>query len=206
MLLDIYLISTALSMGISLFSAYTAYKKLEREGYKHKKEELSIPERIMQELKIYSCFLIPILNVVFASVIFLKFDEFYEKMKEKLLKEGNLIKIQKQNKNEIKDNVEEFELNKNDAEYNMPLRSLDDDIHKRFEEMTRDEKVAYLESLKKSILEMPENKSKEKTIPSKVCVIFKDEEEEKRFSEIASMINHAQDDSQEKINVYRKKL
>ncbi len=114
-----------------------------------------------------------------------------EELKNKVLKEENNISIKKINDNSPKDKSNEKQI---PSEVCVMFKNKEEE--KRFSEIAS----------QNNSLDMVKDKNNEKIITSEVCVIFKDEEEEKRFFEITSMINHAKCDSNEKVNVYRKKL
>ena len=147
MLLGIYLGTSVVSFATVVIFSKACENKIKRDGYKFVKRSTS--ENLVDWLcTIFKSF-IPVYNVLNTVILFLSGDKLFNRIEEKLLKEGKIYMPQ----NEDEDNKTEKE----------PIYSNINEVknEKKFEDMTIEEKKAYLEQEKEKLLQSFDKDKKE---------------------------------------------
>lgn len=110
MLLIAYLSSILVGLGLSVISAASISKKLEREGIPYKKSRKSFIENISDWIEILLSFAIPGLNIMYGVQLIKKQDELYEHLKSKAIAENDLEKAiaEKNQQKQKEDNEDDF--------------------------------------------------------------------------------------------------
>ena len=155
MLLKLYLATTIFSCGVSAITLLAYNKRLKREGYsfKNNHQNVSLPEKIIgsiQTLLFVSVpTLIPVFNIAMIFRLITKFDEVYEEFVADNIKEGKLYKIDEKELSGASDDK--------NLTMNKPNSIVDEESknkkEKAYSEMTREEKIAFLEREKRTLLE-----------------------------------------------------
>ena len=145
-MLEIYLITTLISWATFGLFAASCTERMKREGYKGVKIKKSLSERFFENLSILFKISIPLFNIAAAIITFFSADKLYEGIKEKLLSEGKLEKIDEEN------NEEEIEFDIDKDTMNV----------KKYNDLSVEEKIDYLEKEKEHLLrEKESNKQNE---------------------------------------------
>lgn len=135
MLLNLYLTSTAISWGTYFLGYNNLKKRIKSEGYTMIKSDKSLLEKI----NTYSIGFIPVLNVFLATDLLFNKDYYINEMFYDLKRDNKLRKIENiKMENPIQKQKEQEPLNK---------------------DMTRKEKIAYLEEQKQLLLKEKESKT-----------------------------------------------
>ena len=142
MLLNIYLGTAALNLITVILTSIAVKKRLKREGYVFVKNNKSLAEKIFSYVSIIFKASIPVFNIINTIYILYLGEKVYEIMEEKLLEEDEII--YKPN-DIIKSNVLTIKDTKNYSEKNKM-------IEKTYDEMTIEEKLAFLEQEKQKLL------------------------------------------------------
>jgi hypothetical protein len=135
--------ATISAAGMAIF-AEACLGRFKREGYKYIASKKSMPEIIIDSLKIILFACIPVVNVLLAGFFIFKFDDVYEYVKNEAIKDGKLIKIEnsKEVSNETKkenDKTDDVETKTNESK-------------KKYEEMNVEEQKQYLQQAKEELL------------------------------------------------------
>lgn len=139
MLLNIYLGTTAVSFATTFLYTAAFSKKLKREGYKFVKENKSLLEKFLTFIStVFKC-CIPIYNILNAITLLCMGDNAYEYIKIKSLEQGKIYKpINNDCENKIlNENTESIQKRRNE---------------KTYEEMSVEEKLAYLKQEKEKLI------------------------------------------------------
>ena len=136
MLLNIYLGTTAISWATVFIFSAACEKKLKREGYKVVKEKKSISEKIASFISIAFKGSIPIHNILNTIAILCMGDKLYEYMEDKLLEQGKIYMPTEEMPSSEETNTYTESIEKASTE-------------KKYDEMTLEEKLAYLERERK---------------------------------------------------------
>ena len=148
MLLNIYLATTAISWATIFISSAACVKKLKREGYKYIEEKKSISERIMTFISNVFKGSIPVYNILNTIIILCLGDKLYEFVEDKLLEQG---KIYKPVAEELNDDCEDkSSKGENTNIYATSVQKTR--TEKTYNEMTIEEKLAYLEQEKEMLM------------------------------------------------------
>lgn len=139
MLLNIYLGTTAISWATVFMFSAACEKKLKREGYKFVREKKSISEKIASFISTAFKGSIPVYNIINTIAVLCAGDKLYEYMEDKLLEEGKIYMPTEENPIS-EDKISPREETKNYTE-SMEKASTE----KKYDEMTLEEKLAYLE-------------------------------------------------------------
>ena len=148
MLLNIYLGTTAVSWAIVFIFSAACEKKFKREGYKIVKQKKSFVEKLASFISTAFEGSIPIYNIINAIAILCMGDKFYEHVVDKLLEEGKIYMPKDEPANiqpEIESSPFENEQSNTDSIQNV-------NCEKKYEDMSVEEKMAYLEREKEMLL------------------------------------------------------
>ena len=148
MLLYTYLGTTLISIiAVILNYNLTLKKELKRNNYVFVKGRRLFFKKILFFLRFYSNFLIPIRNII-LTYIFLNYNEIYLNILEEHFIEQGFI---------ISKNQDSQEIDISDDIYEIVI--IDDNITKKYKEMTREEQIAHFYILKEMLLESDEEKT-----------------------------------------------
>lgn len=107
--LTLYLGSVAISGTIECLIARATFKRLRREGYKGIEENESFIEKVVSFLSIAQHWLIPFKNILMAKSMLEIFKNNYIDLKENMLAENKLEKIEQQETKEIeKEKIDQY--------------------------------------------------------------------------------------------------
>ena len=149
MLLNIYLGTTAVSWAIVLIFSAAGGKKLKREGYNLVNPKKSFTEKLASFISTAFIGSIPIYNIIIAiAILCVGDDKFYEYMKDKLLEEGKIYMT----KDEPANKQPEMESSPFEKEQNNTDSIQKVNAEKKYEDMSVEEKMAYLEREKEILL------------------------------------------------------
>lgn len=123
-------------------------KKLKRKGYKFVKENKSFAEKLSSFISIAFKGSIPVYNVINTIVILCMGDKLYDYMEKKLLEKGKIYMP----KDEPENSESEMESSSSEIENNNTNSVQKVNSEKKYEDMTLEEKMAYLEEKKELIL------------------------------------------------------
>ena len=140
MLLNIYLGTTVISWIVTIIFSIASDKKIRRDGYKFVVEKKSVSEKIANLLSTLFWGSIPIYNILNTIFVLFIGDKVYEHVKDDLLDKGKIIYMPTEERSineESKTNTEDIE-----------KASID----KKYDEMTLEEKLAYLEQERELLL------------------------------------------------------
>ncbi len=162
MLLNMYLGTTAISWAIAFTFAVTCNKKLEKKGYKFV-EKKSILENITSFIPVVFKGSIPICNFISAITLLCMWDMFYECLEEGMLANGEIYMP-------TEETTSSEEMSSPKEETNIYTENIENiNLEKKYDEMTLEEKLAYLErerkrlnSLSRAIVQSIEDDSKDK--------------------------------------------
>lgn len=148
MLLNIYLGTTAVSWAVVFIFSVACGKKLKREGYKIVKEKKSFVEKLASFISTAFKGSIPIYNIINAIAILCVGDKFYEHMVDKLLESGKIY-MPKDEPANIQPEIESspFEKEQSNTESIQKVN-----CKRKYEDMSVEEKMAYLEREKEMLL------------------------------------------------------
>lgn len=122
-------------------------KKLKRKGYKFVKENKSFAEKLSSFISIAFKGSIPVYNVINAIVILCMGDKLYDYMEKKLLEKGKIYMP----KDEPENSESEMESSSSEIENNNTNSVQKDSSEKKYEDMTLEEKLAYLKKEKEKL-------------------------------------------------------
>lgn len=148
MLLNIYLGTTAVSWATVFIFGAACEKKLKREGYKFVKPKKSFTEKLASFISTAFKGSIPIYNIINTIAILCMGDKLYEYMEDKLLEEGKIYMPKDEPANpqpEMESSPFEKEQNNTDSIQKV-------NAEKKYEDMSVEEKMAYLEREKEILL------------------------------------------------------
>ena len=147
MLLNIYLGTTAVSWAIAFIFSVVCEKKLKRKGYKFVKPKKSFTERLASFISTAFKGFIPIYNISCIIVILWMGDKYYEHIEKKRLEEGTIYMP----KDEPANTQPEMESSPFEKEQNN-TGIQEGNAEKKYEDMSVEEKMAYLEREKEILL------------------------------------------------------
>jgi hypothetical protein len=139
MLLNIYLGTTAVSFATTFLFSAAYEKKLKRQGYKIVKENKFLLEKFVTFISMAFKCSIPIYNILNSITLLCMGDNAYEYIKNKLLEQGKIYKP-------INDDCENKILNENTTSIQKRRNE------KTYEEMSVEEKLAYLKQEKEKLI------------------------------------------------------
>jgi len=148
MLLNIYLGTTAVSWAIVFICGAACSKKLKREGYKVVDSKKSFIEKLASFISLAFKGSIPIVNIISAIYILWMIDEMYEYGKGQLLEKGEIYMP----KDEPANTQPEMESSPFEKEQNNTDSIQKVNAKKKYEDMSVEEKMAYLEREKEILL------------------------------------------------------
>lgn len=90
MLLNIYLVTTAINWVVTITCSVACKKNLKRKGYKFVKQEESMLEKVVTFISIAFKLSIPVLNILNTIWILSMGDKIYEYIEDKLLEDGKI--------------------------------------------------------------------------------------------------------------------
>lgn len=157
MLLNIYLGTTAVSWATVFIFSAACKKKLKREGYKFVKPKKSFTEKLAIFILI-AFNSIPIYNVINTIAILCMGDKLYEYVEDKLLEEGKIYMP----KDEPANKQPEMESSPFEKEQNNTDSIQKVNAEKKYEDMSVEEKMAYLERKKEILLRQKASVSDER--------------------------------------------
>ena len=140
MLLNIYLGTTAISWIVTIIFSIASEKKIKRDGYKFVEEKKSTFEKIASFISMIFKGSIPFYNILNTIAILCAGDKMYDYIEDDLLDKGKIIYMPTEETSineESKTNTEDIE-----------KASID----KKYDEMTSEEKLAYLEQERELLL------------------------------------------------------
>lgn len=146
MLLNIYLGTTAVSWTTVFILSAACEKKLKREGYKFVK--LSFTEKLASFISTAFKCSIPIYNIINTIAILCMGDKLYEYVEDELLEEGKIYMP----KDEPANTQPEMESSPFEKEQNNTDSIQKVNAEKKYEDMSVEEKMAYLEREKEILL------------------------------------------------------
>ena len=155
MLLSIYLGTTAVSWVTFLLFSVAGEKKLKRDGYKFVKPKRTFIENLVWTMSIVFKASIPVYNIINATIVLCMGEKIYEYLEDRLLEEGKIYMSKDERANtqpEIKSSLFEKEKNYTDG-----IQSRN--VEKKYEDMSFEEKMAYLEREKEILLSQRESAS-----------------------------------------------
>ena len=126
MVFYIYLGTVVFSLSTSLLSNIVFSKKLKKEGYKDLTPESSLRGNLATMLLSLLVSCTPIYNVLFAYLIIFNYDTLYEELKNDLIKENCIIKIDDSNMEIDSLNTINDDLNKINKDNNNNLENNND--------------------------------------------------------------------------------
>ena len=154
MLLKLYLATTIFSCSVFVTTWLACDKRLKREGYsfKNNHQNVSLPEKIISSIQtllfLSIPMLIPVFNITMTFRLITKFDEEYEEFVTNRIKEGKLYKIDEKELNGASEDK--------NLTINKPNSIVDEESknkkEKAYSEMTKEEKIAFLEREKRTLL------------------------------------------------------
>lgn len=148
MLLNIYLGTTIISCATTYIFSAACEKKFKREGYRFIKENKSLSEKIAGFISTAFKCSIPVYNILNAILILCMGDKVFSYVENELLQQGKIYKPIKE------ESVNDFERQgfdrEKDSVYTPSIQTVR--IEKKYEEMTNEEKLVYLQEEKEKIL------------------------------------------------------
>ena len=149
MLLGIYLVTTAISWATIIIVSKSCEKRLERKGYKQIKQKKSFIENVASSMSTIFKASLPVYNILNACVILFMGDKVYDELEKELLERGSIY-IPKENNVNTQPEMKSMTLEKTNNVQK-------DNTVKKYEDMSIDEKIAYLEREKQSLLSQQTN-------------------------------------------------
>ena len=155
MLLDAYLFTTAINWIVVLIFSFVGDSRLKKKGYKGVRNEKNFSEWIAWFISTAFKLSIPVYNIINTIFLLCKYDEIFECVECRLLKEG---RIYMPNEDEIIDEDEFLE------ETKIYCENLErENFEKQYSEMTLDEKLVFLKQEKEKLVTQNVEQSIEKT-------------------------------------------
>ena len=153
MLLNVYLGTTVASWVTILIFSTACEKKLKREGYKFVKQKKSFAEKLASFISTLFKSSIPVYNIINAIVIICMVDKFYDYIKDKLLERGIIYMPQDKSVNT------QPEMESTTFENTDTIQKVN--VEKKYEDMSFEEKMTYLEREKEILLRQKASTSDE---------------------------------------------
>jgi len=145
----LYIITTGISFGVFFLSSKAYNDFIERKGYVSTEKEKSVAELNFNILSYAFKALIPGYNIYSAIQILWTGSKHFEESLQDEIKKGNLRRITEADLTE--------DINTNSNQYVSPEECLGFEPNRHYEEMTNDEKLAFLEKEKEFLLQEKEN-------------------------------------------------